>query len=243
MQAKAAGSVFELLVKPVRKALAILGFTEPTLPQTLAFPQILDGKNVLLIAPTGTGKTEAVLLPIFSKLVEQKNQEQKGIQVIYITPLRALNRDMFKRLTFWSEQLDITIEVRHGDTEMKIRRKQALKPPQILVTTPETMQAILPGSTMRRHLSSVQYVIIDEVHDLAESKRGAQLTMALEAVGGGNGERVSKNRLISNRWQPRGSCTFHCWNQPRHYYRTSNFHQELPLLESNTPRQPKKTMN
>ena len=161
MQAKAAGSVFELLAKPVRKTLANLGFTEPTLPQTLALPLILDGKNVLLIAPTGTGKTEAVLLPIFSKLVEEKNQ-QKGIQVIYITPLRALNRDMFKRLTFWSEQLDITIEVRHGDTEMKIRRKQALKPPQILVTTPETLQAILPGSTMRRHLGSVSTQVTAE---------------------------------------------------------------------------------
>jgi len=182
MQTEKSGSVFELLAKPVRKALATLGFLEPTLPQTLAFPPILEGKNVLLVAPTGTGKTEAVLLPIFSKLVDQKNQDQKGIQVIYITPLRALNRDMFKRLQFWSQQLDITIEVRHGDTEMKIRRKQALKPPKILVTTPETLQAILPGSTMRRHLSSVQCVIIDEVHDLAESKRGAQLTIALERV-------------------------------------------------------------
>ena len=201
MQAKAASSVFELLAKPVRKALANLGFTEPTLPQTLAFPPILDGKNVLLIAPTGTGKTEAVLLPIFSKLVEQKNQEQKGIQVIYITPLRALNRDMFKRLTFWSEQLNITIEVRHGDTEMKIRRKQALKPPQILVTTPETLQAILPGSIMRRHLSSVQYVIIDEVHDLAESKRGAQLTIALERVVEATGkefQRIGLSATVGN---------------------------------------------
>jgi ATP-dependent Lhr-like helicase len=136
MQTEKSSSVFELLAKPVCKALATLGFSEPTLPQTLAFPPILKGKNVLLVAPTGTGKTEAVLLPIFSKLVEQKNQDQKGIQVIYITPLRALNRDMFKRLTFWSQQLDITVEVRHGDTEMKIRRKQAQKPPQMLVTTP-----------------------------------------------------------------------------------------------------------
>src|SRR5512135_918422 len=143
MQVEGASSVFELLAKPVRKALATLGFSEPTLPQTLAFTPILEGKNVLLIAPTGTGKTEAVLLPIFSKLVEERSKEQKGIQVIYITPLRALNRDMFKRLTFWSQQLDITVEVRHGDTEMKIRRKQALKPPKILVTTPETIQAIL----------------------------------------------------------------------------------------------------
>ncbi len=201
MQAQKAHSVFELLAKPIRKALTTLGFTEPTLPQTLAFPPILEGKNVLLIAPTGTGKTEAVLLPIFSKLIEQKNQDQKGIQIIYITPLRALNRDMFKRLTFWSQQLNITIEVRHGDTEMKIRRKQALKPPQLLVTTPETLQAILPGSQMRRHISNVQTIIIDEVHDLAESKRGAQLTIALERVVEATGkefQRIGLSATVGN---------------------------------------------
>ncbi len=172
--------VFESLAKPVRKAIAELGFTEPTLPQTLAFPEILAGKNVLLIAPTGTGKTEAVLLPIFSNLIQQ--EEKRGIQVIYITPLRALNRDMLKRLTFWAERLGITVEVRHGDTEMKTRRKQARQPPRMLVTTPETLQAILPGSQMLRHLSFVQYVVVDEVHELAGSKRGTQLTVALERL-------------------------------------------------------------
>jgi ATP-dependent helicase Lhr and Lhr-like helicase len=182
MRNKRANSVFELLAKPIQKALAEAGFTEPTLPQTMAFPPILAGKNVLLIAPTGTGKTEAVLLPVFSRLIEHKNSKQKGIQVIYITPLRALNRDMLKRLTFWSQRLGISVEVRHGDTEMKIRRKQAQQPPQMLVTTPETLQAILPGSQMRRHLKMVEYVIIDEVHDLADSKRGAQLTLALERL-------------------------------------------------------------
>ena len=113
---------------------------------------------MLLIAPTGSGKTEAVLLPILSKLVEQKSQNSQpnGIQVIYITPLRALNRDMLKRLQYWSQKLDITVDVRHGDTEMKIRRKQAKTPPQLLVTTPETLQAILPGSQMRRHLKAVR---------------------------------------------------------------------------------------
>ncbi len=183
MQAEKSGSVFELLAKPVQKALVETGFIEPTLPQVMAFAPILEGKNVLLIAPTGTGKTEAVLLPVFSKLVEQKKPDQQtGIQVIYITPLRALNRDMLKRMTFWSERLDISIQVRHGDTEMKIRRKQARQPPQMLVTTPETLQAILPGRQMRRHLADIQYVIIDEVHDLAESKRGTQLTLALERL-------------------------------------------------------------
>ncbi len=201
MQFEGSSSVFNLLAKPVRKALAELGFSQPTLPQTLAFPLMLEDKNVLLIAPTDTGKTEAVLLPVFSKLVEQKNQEKTGIQVIYITPLRALNRDMFKRLTFWSEQLEITVEVRHGDTEMKIRRKQALKPPQMLVTTPETLQAILPGSQMRRHLSNIKCVIIDEVHDLAESKRGAQLSIALERlleVTGKEFQRIGLSATVGN---------------------------------------------
>ena len=99
-------SVFDSLTKPVRKALAELGFSEPTLPQIMAFPSILAGKNVLLIAPTGTGKNEAVLLLVFSKLFEQQ-EGKKGIQVVYITPLRALNRDMLKRLTFWSTQLGL----------------------------------------------------------------------------------------------------------------------------------------
>jgi ATP-dependent Lhr-like helicase len=182
MQTSRAASVFELLAKPVQKALETFGFREPTPPQTKAIPCILGGENMLLIAPTGSGKTEAVLLPIFSKLVEQKTPQQSGIQVIYITPLRALNRDMLKRLQFWSQQLDISVDVRHGDTEMKVRRKQAREPPQMLVTTPETLQAILPGSQMRRHLRNVQFLVVDEVHDLAGSKRGAQLSLALERL-------------------------------------------------------------
>ncbi len=201
MQQKKTSSVFELLAKPVQKALLELGFTEPTLPQTLAFPEILSGKNVLLIAPTGSGKTEAVLLPILSKLVEGKSPEQKGIQVIYITPLRALNRDMLKRLMYWGERLGITVEVRHGDTEMKTRRLQAKKPPQVLVTTPETLQAILPGSQMRRHLKNVEFVIVDEVHDLASSKRGAQLSIALERlqlVTGKDFQRIGLSATIGN---------------------------------------------
>jgi ATP-dependent Lhr-like helicase len=173
--------VFGLLAKPVRKALAEVGFVEPTLPQVMAFPPLLEGKNVLLIAPTGSGKTEAVLLPVFSKLIQQE-KKTVGIAVLYITPLRALNRDMEKRLTFWSERLGVSVEVRHGDTEAKTRRKQARSPPQMLVTTPETLQAILPGSQMRKHLSHVQYVIVDEVHELASSKRGVQLTLALERL-------------------------------------------------------------
>ena len=180
MTQKQDNNSFNQLAKPVRNSLAELGFVEPTLPQKMAIPRIIREENVLLIAPTGSGKTEAVLLPIFSKLIQQGNR--RGISVIYVTPLRALNRDLLKRLSFWSSKLDISIEVRHGDTELKMRRKQALFPPDVLVTTPETLQAILPGTRMRQHLTNVKYVVIDEVHEIASSKRGVQLAVALERL-------------------------------------------------------------
>ncbi|NIV43542.1 DEAD/DEAH box helicase [Candidatus Bathyarchaeota archaeon] len=173
-------SVFNLLEKAVLNTFAELGFSEPTLPQIKAIPHILRRENVLLIAPTGSGKTEAVLLPILSNFIQQP--EKLGISILYVTPLRALNRDMVKRLSFWAEHLGISIEVRHGDTEIRIRRRQAIRPPNILVTTPETLQAILPGSRMQQHLKRVRYVIIDEVHELAEDKRGVQLAVALERL-------------------------------------------------------------
>lgn len=173
-------NVFQLLAKPVCGALAELGFSEPTLPQVMGIPPILRGENVLLIAPNGSGKTEAVLLPVFSDFIQQN--AKKGISIVYITPLRALNRDMLKRLSFWASKLDVSIEVRHGDTEIKLRRRQALSPPNMLVTTPETVQAILPGSRMKQHLRHVKYIIVDEVHEMASSKRGVQLTIALERL-------------------------------------------------------------
>jgi ATP-dependent Lhr-like helicase len=191
--------VFKLLAKPVREGLKAIGFTEPTLPQTMAIPSILAGENVLLIAPTGSGKTEAVLLPIFSYLVQQR--QKKGISIIYITPLRALNRDMLKRLGFWAARLDVSVEVRHGDTEMKLRRRQAISPPDMLVTTPETLQAVLSGSRMRQHLGSVRYVVVDEVHELAGSKRGAQLAVALERLFEATGkefQRIGLSATVGN---------------------------------------------
>jgi len=173
-------NVYELLSKPIRKSLEELGFAQPTAPQVRAIPTILTRENILLIAPTGSGKTEAVLLPIFSDFMQQ--EDKHGISIVYVTPLRALNRDMVKRLSYWATKLGITIEVRHGDTEIKIRRRQALRPPNMLVTTPETLQAILPGERMQQHLSHVRYVVVDEVHELAEDKRGVQLTVALERL-------------------------------------------------------------
>jgi ATP-dependent Lhr-like helicase len=176
----AKSQVFKLLAEPVQNVLKELGLYEPTEPQAKAIPIVLKGENVLLVAPTGSGKTEAVLLPTFSRVLEEPNR--KGISVLYITPLRALNRDMIKRMSHWASKLSLSIQVRHGDTEVRIRRKQAVHPPDILVTTPETLQAILPGSRMQQHLSHVRCVIIDEVHELATNKRGVQLSVALERL-------------------------------------------------------------
>lgn len=173
-------NAFDLLDPRVRKLVEERGFIAPTDPQVEAIPYILKGENVLLVAPTGTGKTEAAFLPILSKLVA--SERGRGVKVLYITPLRALNRDLLERLEWWCAKLDLSISVRHGDTAPKERRKQALSPPDILVTTPETLQIILLAKVMSKWLSSVKYVIVDEVHELAESKRGAQLALALERL-------------------------------------------------------------
>ncbi|MDH5460316.1 MAG: DEAD/DEAH box helicase, partial [Candidatus Bathyarchaeota archaeon] len=128
-----------------------------------------------------TGKTEAAVLPVLSMLL-QEPQRIPGIKVLYITPLRALNRDMLERLEWWCNNLDIKLAVRHGDTETKERTRQSRSPPTILITTPETLQAILPGWILRQHLRHVRWVIIDEVHEMADSKRGSQLSLALERL-------------------------------------------------------------
>jgi len=174
-------NAFDLLVKPVRRLVEQRGFSKPTEPQEKTIPKILEGKNVLLISPTATGKTEAAFLPILSMLL-QGQQGTPGIKVLYITPLRALNRDMLERLEWWCNNLDIKLAVRHGDTETKERTRQARSPPDILITTPETLQAILPGWLMRQHLQQVKWIIIDEVHEMADSKRGSQLVLALERL-------------------------------------------------------------
>ncbi len=173
-------NAFEKLNKKVRGTIKSFGFKKPSPIQKKAIEKVLNGENSLLIAPTGTGKTEAALLPVFSNYL--KTGREKGIKIIYIAPLRALNRDMLNRLKRWQSILEISIQVRHGDTSKYQRRKQALEPPDMLITTPETLQAILPGSRMKEHLKSVKWVIVDEVHELAESKRGTQLSIGLERL-------------------------------------------------------------
>jgi len=174
-------TAFKGLQPKILEGLEKLGIREPTPPQEKAIDPILSGENVLLVAPTASGKTEAALLPVFDAFL-RATRRPVGIGILYITPLRALNRDMHERLVFWGDHLDIDIQIRHGDTSQRARRRQASKPPQMLITTPETLQAILPSKEMRRHLGSVRWVIIDEIHELAASKRGAQLTLGLERL-------------------------------------------------------------
>ncbi|MEM2601143.1 MAG: DEAD/DEAH box helicase, partial [Candidatus Hadarchaeales archaeon] len=170
-----------MLLKPLRSLLEKRGFSEPTPPQRFALPKILEGKNVLLIAPSGSGKTEGAFLPILHLLLLSQ-PEGKGVRILYLTPLRALNRDMLERLEWWCRALDLKVAVRHGDTLPSERQKQALVPPEVLITTPESLQILLAGRRLSGHLKTVRWVIVDEVHELADNKRGAQLSLSLERL-------------------------------------------------------------
>ena len=174
-------NAFDMFVKPIRRLVEQKSFEAPTEPQKKAIPKILEGKNVLLISPTATGKTEAAVLPVLNMLI-QMPERSRGIKILYVTPLRALNRDLLERLEWWCNNLDVKLTVRHGDTDTRERTRQARSPPDMLITTPETLQAILPGRLMRQHLQHVRWVIVDEVHEMADSKRGSQLSLALERL-------------------------------------------------------------
>ncbi len=175
-------NAFQLFSPPLLRALKERGFDAPTDPQEKMVPIVREGKNALLMAPTGTGKTEAALLPILDFMVRQGESRERGTKLLYITPLRALNRDMLDRMQWWCKRFDIRLGVRHGDSSQAERTNLSFAPPDILITTPETLQILLVGRRIRQNLAKLRWVVVDEVHELAEDKRGTQLSVGLERL-------------------------------------------------------------
>jgi len=156
-----------------------IGWKEPTSIQKKSISVITRRKHCLLVAPTGSGKTEAAVIPILAQLAYFK-QKKKGIRALYITPLKALNRDIFSRVIKYTEDAKLTADIRHGDTSKYARQQMVKKPPDLLITTPETLAIILTSKRMRENLRTLEWVVIDELHELIGNERGAHLTVSLE---------------------------------------------------------------
>ena len=166
----------------------LLGFSKLTEIQKKAIPYIFSKEDCIVTAPTGSGKTECSVIPIFSHLNKTK---QKGkIKALYVTPLRALNRDVFRRITDYAHQDDLEIEIRHGDTPQSTRKKISNSPPDVLITTPETLVILLTQEKMLSALSELEWLVIDEIHELLANERGSQLSLSMERLQYNSNKRI-----------------------------------------------------
>ncbi|MEM3511515.1 MAG: ATP-dependent helicase [Candidatus Jordarchaeales archaeon] len=159
---------------------------DPTPPQSMAIPLIHRGENVLITSPTGTGKTLAAFLTIMSELafMEWNGVLEDKVYAVYVSPLRALNNDIKRNLLSPLEEMGldfVRVSVRTGDTPANERQKMLRKPPHILITTPETLAIVLNATRFRDKLEP-RWVVVDEIHALFESKRGAHLSLSLERL-------------------------------------------------------------
>ena len=180
------------------EAAARRGFHELTEIQRLAFEALAGDDDALLLSPTGTGKTEAALFPL---LTRRLREESPPIFLLYVTPLRALNRDLEHRLVALAQEVGLTAAVRHGDTPSSARLAQSRRPPDVLLTTPETLQLLLVGRRLREAIRHATVVVVDEVHELVGSDRGAQLALTLErldALAGRSVRRIGLSATIGN---------------------------------------------
>src|SRR5437762_1834881 len=171
-------------------------FAEPTEPQRGAWPVIHAGRNALIAAPTGSGKTFAAFLAAIDSLLRQglDGALRDETQVVYVSPLKALSNDVQKNLAEPLAEIRRTLEamclpdveirtlVRTGDTPAADRQAMVKRPPHILVTTPESLYVILTSEHAREMLRPVRTVIVDEIHAVARDKRGSHLALSLERL-------------------------------------------------------------
>ena len=168
-------------------------FDRPSPAQELAWPVIRRGESTLLLAPTGSGKTLAAFLCAIDDLYRRAKEGElaDGIQVLYISPLKALGNDIHKNLLDPLEGIrkqargripDIRIAVRTGDTTQAERAKMIRRPPHILITTPESLYLLLGSKRMAPNLETIRTVIVDEVHAMCDNKRGVHLAVSLERL-------------------------------------------------------------
>ena len=168
-------------------------FSEPTEAQRLGWSVIASGSHALITAPTGSGKTLAAFLWGIDRLSRADAEVGSGVRVVYVSPLKALVYDIERNLRAplagiarAAEALDLpvqvpTVAIRTGDTPPRERQRQLKEPAEILVTTPESLFLIL-GSRAAENLACVHTLIVDEVHSLAPTKRGAHLALSLERL-------------------------------------------------------------
>ncbi len=171
-------------------------FDGPTPPQQRGWASIASGKSTLIAAPTGSGKTLAAFLWSIDRLFQRavSGQLDDTTSVVYVSPLKALGNDIAKNLKqplteifqlAWSEGIlvpEIRVAVRSGDTPASERQSMVRTPPHILITTPESLYILLTAERSRRFLKSAETVIVDEIHAVAQDKRGAHLALSLERL-------------------------------------------------------------
>ncbi len=188
-------------------------FASPTQPQTLGWPEIGAGHNTLISAPTGSGKTLAAFLICLDRLVRAARSQTlpDETQVVYVSPLKALSNDIHRNLELPLAQIaalahgqgvsmmEIRTAVRTGDTPLPERARMLKKPPHILVTTPESLFILLTAEKSRQMLRKVSTVIVDEIHAIADDKRGAHLMLSLarlDALTGRPAQRVGLSATV-----------------------------------------------